>query len=56
VAEARQWLSLGGHLLLEIGGAQPDALLPALEEAQFGAIGVIRDAEGDVRGIEAMAV
>jgi len=56
VAEARQWLSLGGHLLLEIGGAQPDALLPTLEEAQFGAIGVIRDAEGDVRGIEAMAV
>jgi release factor glutamine methyltransferase len=56
VTEARQWLRPGGHILLEIGGAQPDALVPTLEESQFGAIRVICDAEGDVRGVEALAV
>ncbi len=56
VTEARPWLRPGGYLLLEIGGAQPAALVPTLEEAPFGAIRVIRDADGDVRGVEAAAV
>jgi release factor glutamine methyltransferase len=56
VTEARPWLRPGGRLLLEIGGAQPDALAPTLDGAHFGAVRVICDADGDVRGVEAAAV
>jgi len=55
VAEAYQWLRPGGHLLLEVGGDQPDAIVSDLEAAGFDAIGVIGDVDGDPRGIEAMA-
>jgi release factor glutamine methyltransferase len=48
VAGARRLLRPGGTLLLELGGDQPAELgLPGFEE-----IVVIRDQEGDVRGVE----
>lgn len=56
VIESRQWLRARGHLLLELGGDQPDALVPILEEAGLTVVRVMRDAEGDERGIEAIAV
>jgi release factor glutamine methyltransferase len=49
VAGAGRWLRPGGALLLELGGGQAAELeLPGFEE-----IVVIRDQEGDVRGVEA---
>lgn len=54
VAEARDWLRPGGHLLLEIGGDQPTTLAPILEAAQFDSIRVLADDDGDPRGIEAV--
>jgi release factor glutamine methyltransferase len=56
VSEAREWLRVGAHVLAEVGGDQPDALLPILHAAHFGAIRVIRDADGDPRGVEAEAI
>jgi release factor glutamine methyltransferase len=56
VSEARQWLRDGGHVLLEIGGDQPDALIPMLQMARFGSIRVMFDADGDPRGVEAVAI
>lgn len=50
--EAREWLRPGGHLLLEIGGDQPEVLAPMLEESRFESIRVISDIDGDPRGIE----
>ncbi|HWD50769.1 MAG TPA: HemK/PrmC family methyltransferase [Acidimicrobiales bacterium] len=54
--EARPWLRIGGHLLFEIGGDQAEALTPILEARGFGSIQVTADADGDPRGIEAVAV
>lgn len=52
VAGARRWLRPGGTLLLELGGDQAAELaLPGFED-----IVVIRDEEGDVRGVEARRV
>ena len=49
VAEAARWLRPGGTLLLELGGEQPaQLLLPG-----FHGVAVLRDEEGDLRGIEA---
>ena len=56
VSEVREWLRDGGHVLFEIGGAQPDALIPMLETARFGTLRVMSDADGDPRGVEAVAV
>lgn len=53
--EVSVWLRKGGHLLLEIGGDEPKALIPMLENAGFGAIGILSDEDGDPRGIEAVA-
>ena len=48
VAEAPSWLRPGGALLLELGGQQASALdLPG-----FADVRVLRDEEGDIRGIE----
>ncbi|MGC1183964.1 MAG: HemK/PrmC family methyltransferase [Candidatus Dormiibacterota bacterium] len=55
VAEAVAWLGEGGHLLLEIGGNQANALGPALESAGLTLIQVLFDEAGDPRGIEAIA-
>jgi release factor glutamine methyltransferase len=56
VMEARSWLRAGGHILFEIGGDQPDALLATLAQAQFDHVRVLVDGEGDPRGVEAVAV
>ncbi len=56
VSEVRRWLRIGGHVVLEIGGEQPDALSPILAEARFGNIGIISDADGDPRGMEGVAL
>ena len=56
VIEAQPWLRRGGHLLLEIGGDQPEALTPILETSGFASVRVLFDGDGDPRGIEAVAV
>lgn len=56
VAEARAWLKQRGHLLLEVGGDQPDLLNATLLSSRFGAVRVLSDADGDPRGVEAVAV
>ena len=55
VDEGREWLRDGGHILLEIGGEQSEAVIALLESARFARARVIIDPEGDPRGIEAMA-
>jgi release factor glutamine methyltransferase len=56
VAETGRWLKKGGHLLLEVGGDQPGAIGPVLEAEGFEQVRVISDADGDPRGVEAVAV
>ncbi len=56
VGESAEWLRRGGTLLLEVGSDQADALAFDLEAAGFAAPSVILDADGDLRGIEAVAV
>jgi release factor glutamine methyltransferase len=56
VSESAKWLRDGGTLLLEVGGEQPTALGPVLSAAGFTAPRVLYDAEGDARGVEAVAV
>jgi release factor glutamine methyltransferase len=53
VERAPRWLRPGGVLLLELGGDQASEVGPALERAGFVGVIVHRDAEGDVRSIEA---
>jgi release factor glutamine methyltransferase len=48
VAEAPAWLRPGGALLLELGGRQAETV----ELPGFSDIRLLRDEEGDVRGIE----
>ncbi len=55
VTEARQWLRIGGHLLFEIGGDQPEVLAPILETEHFTSIRVLCDADNDPRGVEAVS-
>jgi release factor glutamine methyltransferase len=52
---ARRWLRPGGHLLLEVGGDQPDELGPMLERYGYDGLRVLSDGEGDPRGVEAVA-
>jgi release factor glutamine methyltransferase len=56
VMEARSWLHVGGHMLFEIGGDQPDALSATLAQALFDDVRVLVDGDGDPRGVEAVAV
>jgi release factor glutamine methyltransferase len=53
VEAAVRLLRVGGHLLVEIGGDQAGALSEIVERAGFAGVDVLRDAEGDHRGIEA---
>jgi release factor glutamine methyltransferase len=53
VAGAAAVLRPGGVLLLELGGDQASLLAPDLDA--FGEVEVLRDEDGDVRGIEATA-
>ncbi len=55
VTGARRWLRHGGHLLLEIGGDQPRALVPVLERGGVAGIQIVADDDGDPRRIEAVA-
>jgi release factor glutamine methyltransferase len=50
VAEAPRWLRPGGWLVLELGGDQA----ARLDFSAYATADVIRDEEGDVRGVEAM--
>ena len=52
---AWRWFRPGGHLLLEIGGDQPDVLESMLERYGYDELRVLRDEEGDPRGVEAVA-
>jgi len=52
VAESARFLRRGGGLLLELGGPQADALRDDLARLHYVDVGVLRDEEGDVRGIE----
>jgi release factor glutamine methyltransferase len=53
VADSPRFLRHGGALLLELGGEQADALGDDLGRLGYVDIDVLRDEEGDVRGIEA---
>ena len=51
---APRFLRPGGALLLELGGEQADVLRPVLEGAGYGSVQTWSDADGDVRGLEAI--
>jgi release factor glutamine methyltransferase len=53
IAGAATFLRPGGALLLELGGGEADLLRDDLATADFTAVAVLRDDDGDVRGIEA---
>jgi release factor glutamine methyltransferase len=53
VRRSPRWLRPGAHLVLELGGDQAAALEPTLRTAGFDRPDVLRDAEGDARGIVA---
>ena len=51
VRRSVRWLRPGGWLLLELGGDQLDAVRSLMDAAGFGALAVIEDDDGDVRGV-----
>jgi release factor glutamine methyltransferase len=53
VADSPRFLRPGGALLLELGGEQADALRDDLVRLHYVDVDVLRDEEGDVRGIDA---
>jgi release factor glutamine methyltransferase len=53
VAEAPPLMRRGGALLLELGGGQEGLLAPDMSRGGFTAVSVLRDEDGDVRGVEA---
>lgn len=53
IAGAVAFLRPGGALLLELGAGQAEALAGDLARRGYGEVAVLRDEEGDVRGIEA---
>jgi release factor glutamine methyltransferase len=53
VEETPRVLRPGGALLLELGARQPDLLAGDLDRAGYARVIVLRDEDGDVRGIEA---
>jgi release factor glutamine methyltransferase len=54
VAESAEWLREGGALLLELGGDEAELLEEDLGAMGFAAPTVLRDEDGDVRGLEAV--
>jgi release factor glutamine methyltransferase len=56
VARSVRWLRLGGWLLLELGGDQAGAVAERMAAVGFVDITVLRDDEGDDRGIEGRSV
>src|SRR4051812_43170541 len=55
LARARGVLRPGGRLLLELGGGQADTLAGALAREGYAEVTVLRDEDGDVRGVEALS-
>jgi release factor glutamine methyltransferase len=53
VTESPRWLRRRGALLLELGGEEAAALGGDLDAAGFRGVRVLRDEDGDVRGVEA---
>jgi release factor glutamine methyltransferase len=53
IAGAVAFLRPGGALRLELGAGQAEALTGDLARSGYGDVAVLRDEEGDVRGIEA---
>jgi release factor glutamine methyltransferase len=53
IAESPRVLRHGGALLLELGGEQADTLMSDLARNGFEDVEVLRDEDGDVRGIDA---
>jgi release factor glutamine methyltransferase len=54
LADSPRFLRRGGVLLLELGGAQADALGDDLARLGYVEVTVLVDEDGDVRGIEAL--
>jgi release factor glutamine methyltransferase len=54
VRAATRWLRPGGSLLLELGGSQDRTLQAVLSSCGFQTTGRQLDADGDLRGIEAV--
>ena len=52
-ADSPRFLRPGGALLLELGGEQAEALRDDLARLHYVDVDVLRDEEGDVRGLEA---
>jgi release factor glutamine methyltransferase len=53
LTDSPRFLRRGGALLLELGGAQADALADDLARLGYTGVTVLADEDGDVRGIEA---
>ncbi len=53
ITEAPRFLRPGGALLLELGGAQADALRPALQHDGYESVQTWSDEDGDLRGLAA---
>ena len=53
VRESPRFLRPGGALLIELGGGEAELLQPDLARHGFRDVTVLRDDDGDVRGIEA---
>jgi release factor glutamine methyltransferase len=53
IAGAPRFLRPGGALLLELGGAQADALRPALQHDGYESVRTWSDEDGDLRGLAA---
>lgn len=53
LVDARSFLRAGGTLLLELGGEEPGVLSDDLVSLGYRDVTVLRDEDGDVRGIEA---
>ena len=54
VADAPRFLRRGGALLLEAGGEQAELVRPLLERLGYVSVETWSDADGDLRGLEAM--
>jgi release factor glutamine methyltransferase len=52
LADAPRFLRRGGALLLELGGDQAERLRDDLERLSYGDVRVVRDEDGDLRGME----
>lgn len=51
--EGVRWLRQGGAMLLELGGDQHTLLRDEMGQLGYGEVRVLRDEDGDVRGVEA---